>query len=300
MKVPSITINNGVKMPQLGLGVWQTKDGNQVVHAVHAAIESGYRLIDTAAMYDNERGVGKAIKTAPVSREELFITTKLWNSDQGYGSALKAFNASLERLGLDYVDLYLIHWPVPAMDKYIETWKAFEEIYASGRAKAIGVCNFNPEHLDRLLQTATIIPAVNQIEHHPRLQQHELRSYCAAKGIHVESWSPIGGTGGNLLDDPTLAMIANKHKRSVAQIVIRWHIQLGLIVIPKSTHAERIAQNIKVFDFELDTDDMAKISRLNTNTRRGPDPATMSSGAPTRLVQLASRLNLVKLPRDKH
>lgn len=297
--VPTITLNNGIAMPQLGLGVWQTKDGKEVIDAVHVAIENGYRLIDTAAMYDNERGIGKAIKTADVSREELFITTKLWNSDQGYEKTLRAFETSLDKLELDYIDLYLIHWPVPKLNKYIDTWRAFEEIYASGRAKAIGVCNFNIEHLEKLTQATNIMPAINQIELHPRLQQQELREYCANKGIHVESWSPIGGTGGNLLEDPTLLMIAAKHDKSPAQIVIRWHIQLGLIVIPKSTHAQRIIQNIDVFDFALDSDDMAKIMELNTNTRRGPDPTTMQSGVPTGLVQLASRLNLLKLKKEK-
>ncbi len=297
--IPTVTLNNGLKMPQLGLGAWQTKDGKEVIEAVHSAIRNGYRLIDTAAMYNNEHGVGQAIKTAGIPREELFITTKLWNSDQGYDNTLRAFDASLERLGLEYVDLYLIHWPVPKLDKYVETWRAFEEIYASGRAKAIGVCNFNPEHLDTLLKSSNITPAINQIELHPRLQQQKLRDYCANKGIHIESWSPIGGTGGNLLKDPLLALIAEKHKKSPAQIVIRWHIQLGLIVIPKSTHAERIAQNSNVFDFELDTDDMQKISSLNTNTRRGPDPNIMNSGVPTRFAQLASKFNLVKLPKDK-
>jgi 2,5-diketo-D-gluconate reductase A len=294
-QIPTVTLNNNIKMPQLGLGVWQTKDGRQVIDAVHAAIDTGYRLIDTAAMYANEDGIGEAIRTASVPREELFVTTKLWNSDQGHSNALKAFDASLRRLGLDYIDLYLIHWPAPALDKYVETWRALEEIYASGRAKAIGVCNFNQEHLEKLLNATAVVPAVNQIELHPRLQQQGLRDYCKAKGIQVESWSPIGGTGGDLLNDPILQTIADKHHRSTAQIVIRWHIQLGLVVIPKSTHAERIAQNAEVFDFELDSDDMANISTLNTNTRRGPDPATMHSGIPTGLVQLASKLGIPKL-----
>jgi 2,5-diketo-D-gluconate reductase A len=294
-QIPTVTLNNGLEMPQLGLGVWQTKDGTQVQDAVHAAIDSGYRLIDTAAMYANENGVGEAIRTASVPREELFVTTKLWNSDQGYDNALKAFDASLNRLGLEYIDLYLIHWPVPSLDKYVETWRAFEEIYASGRAKAIGVCNFNQDHLEKLLDSANIVPAVNQIELHPRLQQRELREFCQSKGIKVESWSPIGGTGGDLLENPTLTIIADKHKRSPAQIVIRWHIQQGLVVIPKSTHAERIKQNMDVFGFELDNDDMAKISVLNEDKRRGPDPATMNTGISTGLVQLASKFGIPKL-----
>ncbi|MBI3889684.1 aldo/keto reductase [Candidatus Saccharibacteria bacterium] len=277
MNIPVVTLNDGNTIPQLGLGVWQAKDGDEVKQAVLSAIDAGYRLIDTAAIYGNEQGVGEAIRESGVAREELFITTKLWNGDQGYDSTYKAFEASLEKLGLEYIDLYLIHWPVPEYGKYVETWKALEEIKASGRVKSIGVCNFNIDHLEKLLAESDVAPAVNQVELHPRLQQRELRAFCESKGIHIESWSPIGGTGGDLLDDPTIKIIADKHSRSTAQVVIRWHIQLGLIVIPKSVHAERIKQNADVFDFELDNDDMAKISALNTNTRRGPDPATMNN-----------------------
>ncbi|RYX78804.1 aldo/keto reductase [bacterium] len=277
MAIPLTTLNNGVEIPQLGLGVWQTKNGQEVIDSIHAAVDNGYRLIDTAAIYGNEEGVGEAIRAASIPREELFITTKLWNSDQGYDATLRAFDKSMERLGLEYVDMYLIHWPVPKLDKYIDTWRALETIYKQGRAKAIGVCNFNVDHLEKLLAASEIKPAVNQIELHPRLQQRELRDYCKANGIRIESWSPIGGTGGDLLDDPTLTIIADKHHKSTAQIVLRWHIQLGLVVIPKSVHAERIQQNADVFDFELDNDDMAKISALNTDTRRGPDPATMNN-----------------------
>jgi 2,5-diketo-D-gluconate reductase A len=297
MTIPTVQLNNGVSMPQLGLGVWQTKDGDQVINAVHSAIDAGYRLIDTAAMYGNEKGIGQAIRSASVPRDKLFVTTKLWNSDQGYDNTLKAFDASLDRLGLEYLDLYLIHWPTPAQDKYVDTWRAFEHIYASGRVKAIGVCNFHVPHLEKLLDHATILPAVNQIELHPRLQQQAIRDYCASKSIQVESWSPIGGTGGNLLDDPTLGAIATRHHRSPAQIVIRWHIQLGLVVIPKSTHPDRIVQNAQVFDFELSDADMATIAALNTDTRRGPDPDTMNNGLSTGVVQFASKLGIPRLKK---
>lgn len=297
--IPSVTLNNNITMPQLGLGVWQAKDGEEVRNAVLAAIEQGYRLIDTAAMYGNEGGIGEALLTTDVPREELFITTKLWNSDQGYDRTLKAFNDSLTRLKLEYIDLYLIHWPAPALGRYTETWKAFEEIYASGRARAIGVCNFNQDHLDQLLNNSTIVPAVNQIELHPRLQQSELRKFCLEKGIQVESWSPLGGTSGTLLDDPTLRTLAATYNKSPAQIVLRWHLQEGLVVIPKSVHPDRIRQNADIFDFELSASDMEEVRGLNTNTRRGPDPGAMNRDIPTKLVQFASKLGLAKLPKEK-
>jgi 2,5-diketo-D-gluconate reductase A len=271
---PMITLNNGVDMPQLGLGVWQAKDGAEVERAVTTAIDSGYRLIDTAAVYGNEEGVGRAIAASNVPREELFITTKLWNADHGYDNTLKAFEKSLARLGLDYVDLYLIHWPVPAKDKYIDTWRALEKLYADGKIRAIGVSNFTVEYLERLLNETTIVPAVNQIELHPRMTQGRLRAYCAHNDIAIESYSPLGGTGGDLLDEPTLTKLADTYGKSPAQIVLRWHIQHGLIVIPKSVTPERIKQNIDVFDFELSDDDMTTIDHLNNDTRIGSDPET--------------------------
>ncbi|MDB5184158.1 MAG: glyoxal reductase [Candidatus Saccharibacteria bacterium] len=297
MNIPRILLNDSYTMPQIGLGVWQAKNGEEVQHAVHAAIDNGYRLIDTAALYANEDGVGEAIASSGVPREEIFLTTKLWNADHGYDNALRAFDASLERLGTEYVDLYLIHWPVPQTDKYVETWHALEEIKKSGRAKSIGVCNFPIPELERLIAESDTVPAINQIELHPRLQQQELRDYCASKGIHVESWSPIGGTGGDLLDDPILVEIAKKHTKSSAQVVIRWHIQLGLIVIPKSVHPDRIAQNIDVFDFSLSDDDMTQIASLNTNTRRGPDPSVFGNHMNTGVVRLAQKFGIGKLKK---
>ena len=270
----TILLNNGVAMPRLGLGVWQAKDGHEVENAVSVALEAGYRLIDTAAVYGNEAGVGKAIKSSNIPREQLFITTKVWNADQGYDQTLAAFDKSLERLGLDYVDLYLIHWPVPAKDLYIETWRALEKLYSEGRVKAIGVSNFTVEHLERLMNESTIVPAVNQIELHPYLTQAPLREFCQQNDIVVESYSPLSGAGGGLLNDPVLEDLAQKYGKSPAQIVIRWHLQNDLIVIPKSVTPERIQQNIDVFDFQLDSDDMAAIDNLNTDTRVGSDPET--------------------------
>jgi len=296
-KAPIITLNNGIEIPQLGLGVWQLKNGLEIETAIHVALEKGYRLIDTASMYGNEEGVGKAVRSSNVPRDELFITTKLWNSDHGYKNTLKAFDESLKRLDMDYIDLYLIHWPVPKSNKIIETWRAMEEIYNSGRVKAIGVCNFNISHLEEMMANTTIVPAVNQIELHPYLQQTELRNYCREKGIHPESWAPIGGTGGDLLQNPILADLAKKHGKSPAQIVLRWHIQIGQIVIPKSTHPERIAQNIDIFDFVLDASDMTAIADMNANIRLGPDPDTMNTGISTGIARLASKLGLLHLRR---
>ncbi|WP_327271806.1 aldo/keto reductase [Streptomyces sp. NBC_01224] len=276
-KVPSITLNNGVEMPQLGFGVWQVPD-NEAVKAVATAIESGYRSIDTAAIYENEEGTGRAVAASGVAREELFVTTKLWNADQGYDSTLRAFDTSLDKLGLDYVDLYLIHWPVPAKDAYIDTYKAFEKIYSEGRAKAIGVSNFLPEHLERLLGETSVVPVINQIELHPQLQQAESRALHAKHGIATEAWSPLG-QGKGLLEVPTVVAIAQKHGRTPAQAVLRWHIQTGNVVIPKSVTPSRIVENLDVFGFELDADDLAAFAALDEGKRLGPNPGEFNLGA---------------------
>ncbi|MGW9299267.1 aldo/keto reductase [Streptomyces cyaneofuscatus] len=276
-QVPSITLNNGLEMPQLGFGVWQVPD-DEAAKAVAKAIESGYRSIDTAAIYKNEKGTGRAIAASGVPRDELFVTTKLWNSEQGHDSTLRAFDASLDQLGLDYVDLYLIHWPVPAKDAYTDTYRAFEKIYADGRAKAIGVSNFHPEHLKRLLAETSVVPVLNQIELHPQLQQAEARAFHAEHGIATEAWSPLG-QGKGLLEVPTVVAIAQKHGRTPAQAVLRWHLQTGNIVIPKSVTPSRIEENLDVFGFELDADDLAAFAALDEGKRLGPDPAEFNLGA---------------------
>ncbi|MEV8592852.1 aldo/keto reductase [Streptomyces sp. NPDC052012] len=271
-KVPPITLNNGVEMPQLGFGVWQVPD-DEAETAVTQALQAGYRSIDTAAAYGNEEGTGRAIAKSGIPREDLFVTTKLWNSDQGYDATLRAFDTSLSKLGLDYLDLYLIHWPLPARDTYVDTYRAFEKLHADGRIRAIGVSNFLPEHLERLISETSVIPAVNQIELHPHLQQHAAREYHAEQGIATEAWSPLG-QGKGLLEVPAIVAIAQKHHRTPAQVVLRWHIQLGNVVIPKSVTPSRIQENIAVFDFSLDAEDLAAISALNEDRRLGPDPAT--------------------------
>ncbi|PJM97645.1 aldo/keto reductase [Streptomyces sp. CB01373] len=270
-KVPPIILNNGVEMPQLGFGVWQVPD-DEAERAVATALEAGYRSIDTATIYGNEEGTGKAIAASGVPREEVFVTTKLWNSEHGYDSTLRAFDASLAKLGLEYVDLYLIHWPTPARGKFVDSYKAFEELLADGRVRAIGTSNFLPEHLERLIAETSVIPAVNQIELHPHLQQHAAREYHAEQGIATEAWSPLG-QGKGLLEVPAIVAIAQKHNRTPAQIVLRWHLQLGNIVIPKSVTPSRIRENIDVFGFSLDDEDLGAISALNEDRRLGPDPA---------------------------
>ncbi|WP_129305696.1 aldo/keto reductase [Streptomyces sp. L2] len=274
-KVPPIILNNGVEMPQLGFGVWQVPD-KEAERAVATALDAGYRSIDTAAIYRNEKGTGKAVASSGLRREDVFVTTKVWNNEQGYDATLRAFDASLKKLRLDYVDLYLIHWPVPAQDTYVDTYRALEKLHADGRARAIGVSNFLTPHLRRLLDETSVVPAVNQIELHPHLQQHQSRAFHAEHGIATEAWSPLG-QGKGLLEVPAVVAIARKHERTPAQVVLRWHLQLGNVVIPKSVTPSRIRENIDVFDFLLDDEDLAAISALDEDRRLGPDPAAFGA-----------------------
>jgi 2,5-diketo-D-gluconate reductase A len=267
--IPTVALRDGVEIPQLGFGVFQVPP-EETQEVVEAALATGYRHIDTAAAYRNERGVGEAIASAGLARDEVFITTKLWNSEQGFDSTLAAFDKSLERLGTDHVDLYLIHWPMPTEDRYLDTWRAFEQIHAEGRARSIGVSNFRVEDLERLRAEAEELPTVNQIELHPSLQQAELRAWHAEHDVATESWSPLAQ--GALLDDDTIVTIAAHHEKTPAQAILRWHLQLGNVVIPKSVTPERIRENIEIFDFELSEDDMAAIARLDAGRRTGPDP----------------------------
>lgn len=273
--VSSITLNNDVAIPQVGFGVWQVPS-EATAKAVRTAFEAGYRSIDTAAAYGNEAGVGEAIRSCGLSRDELFITTKLWNVDQGYDSTLRAFDTSLAALGVDYLDLYLIHWPLPKRAKYVDSWRALEKLYAQDRVRAIGVSNFHEPHLRRLLDETSIVPAVNQIELHPNLQQVALREFHARHAIVTEAWSPLAR--GSLLADQTVTALAAKYGKSSAQIILRWHLQLGTVVIPKSVTPSRIADNIDIFDFELADDDMTVIGELDNGSRVGPDPDTFDLG----------------------
>jgi len=268
------TLHNGVEMPWLGLGVFLVKDGEEVVNSVRAALEVGYRSVDTAAAYKNEEGVGKAIAESNVPREELLITTKVWNADQGYEATLAAFNVSMKKLGLEYLDLYLIHWPLPSQGKFIDTWKALEKLYKDGRVRAIGVSNFKVHHLEEVIAKGEIVPMVNQVEYHPRFNQRELHDFCKKHGIQLEAWSPL--MQGGLLEEPILVELAKKYNKSTAQIIIRWDIQTGVVTIPKSVKPHRIAENKDVFDFELSEEDMDKISALNQDQRMFADPDTFS------------------------
>lgn len=271
LTIPSIALHDGVEIPQLGFGVFQVPP-EETQSVVEVALDAGYRHVDTAAAYRNEKGVGAALAVSGLPREEVFVTTKLWNSQQGYDSTLEAFDASLGRLGLERVDLYLIHWPAPSEDRFVDTWRAFERILEEGRVSTIGVSNFRIEDLERLSSETGTRPTVNQIELHPSFQQEELRAWHAEHGIVTEAWSPLAQ--GGLLDEETIGRIAARHGKTPAQAILRWHLQLGNVVIPKSVTPERIRENLELFDFELDDEEMAEFARLDSGERIGPDPET--------------------------
>lgn len=272
---PILTLNDGVQIPQVGLGVWQLDDA-QTEASCLAAFEAGYRHIDTAKMYDNEEAVGRAIKRASLPRDDLFITTKLANPDQGYDSTLKAFDASMKRLGLDKLDLYLIHWAAPKQQKYKDTWRAFVRLKEEGRVRSIGVCNFNQPYLDDIIQDSGVAPSVNQIEIHPDFNQQALLDFCRARKIRTEAWSPLG-QGGALLDAPLFKQLAEKHGKAPVQVILRWHIQAGHVVIPRSKNPARIKSNFDIFDFTLDDADMKAIAAMPQTGRLGPDPETFGN-----------------------
>jgi 2,5-diketo-D-gluconate reductase A len=271
--VPTITLNDGTEIPQLGFGVFQV-DPEQTERIVTDALEAGYRHIDTAAIYGNEEGVGAALAKSGIARDELFITTKLWNSDQGTQSAHDAIDLSLAKLGLDHVDLYLIHWPSPHRDLYEESWLALEEIKAAKKTRSIGVSNFQVPHLERIIAASDTVPAVNQIELHPEFQQREVRGFAAEQGIHIEAWGPLGQGKYDLFGNPAVTAAAQATGKTPAQVVIRWHLQNGLILFPKSNSAARIAENFDVFDFELTSDQVAAIDALDAGNRVGSNPDT--------------------------
>lgn len=269
-----ITLNDGARIPQVGLGVWQTPN-DEAAPAVKAALDAGYRHVDTAAVYENEEGVGEGIRQSGLSRSDIFLTTKLWNNDQGYEQTLKAFEASLKRLGTDYVDLYLIHWPSAHRGLFVDTWKALVKLKEEGRAKSIGVSNFYPEHIEKIVAETGVMPVINQIELHPDFQQRATRAFHEKHKIATQSWSPLGQ--GKLLGHPVIAEIAQKLGRTPAQVIIRWHIDNGLVVIPKSVTPSRIVENFKVFDFQLSPEDLQKLNGLDdAGARIGPDPKTAS------------------------
>jgi 2,5-diketo-D-gluconate reductase A len=268
--VPNLSLHDGVEIPQLGFGVFQVPP-EETQAAVEMALATGYRHIDTAAAYRNEAGVGAALAASGLPREEIFVTTKLWNSQQGYDSTLEAFEKSRGRLGLDHVDLYLIHWPLPGEGRYLDTWRAFERIREQGGTRSIGVSNFRVEDLETLKAETEQLPTVNQIELHPHLQQAELRAWHAEHGVATEAWSPLAQ--GALLGEETIEAIADRLERTPAQVILRWHLQIGNVVIPKTVTPERARENFELFDFELTEDDLAAIARLETGERIGPDPA---------------------------
>ncbi|MFE6456455.1 aldo/keto reductase [Streptomyces cinereoruber] len=268
-RIPTVALNDGTEIPQLGFGVFQVPD-DETTTAVTHALDAGYRSMDTAAIYGNEAGVGRALAASGIARDELYVTTKLWNADQGYDATLRAFDDSLAKLGLDHVDLYLIHWPAPARDLYVDTWRAIGTLVEDGRVRTAGVSNFKAAHLERLLDSSDLVPAVNQIELHPGLQQRELRELHAVHGIATEAWSPLAQ--GAVLADPVVAGIAARHGKSPAQVVLRWHLQLGNVVIPKSVTPARIRENLDVFDFDLGAEEMAAMAGLDRGLRTGPDP----------------------------
>ena len=270
MTIPTVTLNNGLEMPQLGFGVFQVPD-SETTAAVATALEAGYRSIDTAAVYGNEAGVGRAIAASGIARDELFVTSKLWIDSLGYDNAMRGYEASLERLGLERLDLFLIHWPAPATDAYLEAWRALAQLAADGRVGAVGVSNFLPEHLDRLAAVSDLVPAVNQVELHPALQNRETAAANAARGIVTEAWSPLAQ--GAVLRDTAVTAIADRHGVSTAQVVLRWHLQQGRVVIPKSVTPARIAANLDVFGFELTADELAAVDGLERDGRTGPHPA---------------------------
>jgi 2,5-diketo-D-gluconate reductase A len=272
---PTVMLNTGLPIPQLGFGVFQIPPEDTET-AVTTALQAGYRLIDTAQGYQNEEGVGAAIARSDVPLDELFVTTKLTNSEQGYDKTLAAFDASMAKLGIDVLDLFLIHWPLPMFDQYVDTWRAFEKLQADGRIRSIGVSNFEVEHLERLAAETGTVPAVNQIELHPQFPQTELRKYHAEHGIITESWGPLG-QGKGLLDSSQIVEVAQSKGRTPAQVVLRWHLQLGCVVIPKSVTPERIRENLDVFDFELDDTDLDRIAEVDTGKRLGPDPTTFDA-----------------------
>jgi methylglyoxal/glyoxal reductase len=263
-----ITLHNGVEMPAFGLGVYKVEEGEQIEETAKTALELGYRLIDTASFYQNEEGVGQALRNSGIQREEVFITTKVWNSEQGYDNTLKAFDESMEKLGLDYLDLYLVHWPVKG--KYLETWRALEKLYHEGRVKAIGVSNFKTHHLKDLLSHAVEKPVINQVELHPLLSQAELREFCQQNDIMVEAWSPL--SRGRFLDEPVLGKIAKQHGKTPAQVILRWHLQNQIIPIPKSVTPSRLKENADIFDFQLNQRELEAINDLNKDQRFGADP----------------------------